>query len=171
MSCWCVSRSCRLYQDRGSFTSSSWCWSQPEVLCKGINGIQAQQPKLNLWCVCCMCRWVELRRKPPSERKLALLLYGFPPGVGATGTAALLNVPKSIEKMIAALQVRGGGSKGRCLIMKFGRGGGAGAREDGWLCNLGGGKGREQGKTIGYVMGGGGMGGLECSARQTGVCG
>ena len=66
----------------------------------------------DLWCTCLLraaslcCRWVELRRKPPSERKLALLLYGFPPGVGATGTAALLNVPKSIEKMIAALQVK-----------------------------------------------------------------
>jgi hypothetical protein len=39
------------------------------------------------------------------------MLYGFPPGVGATGTAALLNVPKSIENMIAALQVtRGAGT-------------------------------------------------------------
>ena len=25
---------------------------------------------------------------------MAMLLYGFPPNVGATGTAALLNVPK-----------------------------------------------------------------------------
>ena len=34
----------------------------------------------------CVCRW--------QERKVAVLLYGFPPGVGATGTAALLNVPQ-----------------------------------------------------------------------------
>jgi hypothetical protein len=52
------------------------------------------------------CRWVDLRRKPPSDRRLALLLYGFPPGVGATGTAALLNVPKSLENLIGALLVR-----------------------------------------------------------------
>jgi hypothetical protein len=29
-----------------------------------------------------------------QDRKVAMLLYGFPPNVGATGTAALLNVPK-----------------------------------------------------------------------------
>lgn len=33
------------------------------------------------------------------------MLYGFPPGVGATGTAALLNVPQSLEQLLAALQV------------------------------------------------------------------
>jgi magnesium chelatase subunit H len=49
---------------------------------------------------------VGLRRTPPSERRLALMLYGFPPGVGATGTAALLNVPQSLEQLLAALQVR-----------------------------------------------------------------
>jgi hypothetical protein len=32
-----------------------------------------------------------------------VLLYGFPPGVGATGTAALLNVPKSLERLVMAL--------------------------------------------------------------------
>jgi magnesium chelatase subunit H len=64
---------------------------------------------------------VELRRKPPSERKLALLLYGFPPGVGATGTAALLNVPKSIEKMIAALQVGLASERGGRGSLEVGR--------------------------------------------------
>ena len=38
---------------------------------------------------------------------MALLLYGFPPGVGATGTAALLNVPKSLERMLEQLQEQG----------------------------------------------------------------
>ena len=51
--------------------------------------------------------WVALRRKPPSERKVAVLLYGFPPGVGATGTAALLNVPKSLEAVLRALRDAG----------------------------------------------------------------
>ena len=41
---------------------------------------------------------------PLQERKLAMLVYGFPPGVGATGTAALLNVPKSLEHVLATLQ-------------------------------------------------------------------
>eukprot|EP00873_Tetraselmis_striata_P036146 jgi/Tetstr1/456410/TSEL_043144.t1 len=52
-------------------------------------------------------KWVELRRKPRHDRKLAVLLYGFPPGVGATGTAALLNVPKSLEHLLKALQAEG----------------------------------------------------------------
>lgn len=42
--------------------------------------------------------------QPPQERKIAILVYGFPPGVGATGTAALLNVPKSLEHTLAALK-------------------------------------------------------------------
>ena len=36
-----------------------------------------------------------------------MLVYGFPPNVGATGTAALLNVPKSLEKLLGALQEQG----------------------------------------------------------------
>ena len=40
-----------------------------------------------------------------QERRLAVLLYGFPPGVGATGTAALLNVPRSLAAMLNALKV------------------------------------------------------------------
>ena len=41
---------------------------------------------------------------PMQERKLAVLVYGFPPGVGATGTAALLNVPKSLERLLETLR-------------------------------------------------------------------
>ena len=38
---------------------------------------------------------------------MAVLVYGFPPNVGATGTAALLNVPKSLERLLAALRAQG----------------------------------------------------------------
>ncbi|XQQ06140.1 MAG: magnesium chelatase subunit H [Leptolyngbya sp. IPPAS B-1204] len=51
--------------------------------------------------------WISLRRKPPSERKLAIILYGFPPGYGATGTAALLNVPKSLVRLLQGLKQQG----------------------------------------------------------------
>ncbi|HAZ43841.1 MAG TPA: protoporphyrin IX magnesium chelatase, partial [Cyanobacteria bacterium UBA11371] len=51
--------------------------------------------------------WIELRQKPASERKVAILLYGFPPGYGATGTAALLNVPRSLLKLLQALKEQG----------------------------------------------------------------
>ncbi|MEL6401350.1 MAG: cobaltochelatase subunit CobN [Cyanobacteria bacterium J06626_4] len=51
--------------------------------------------------------WVSLRQQPVAERKLAIILYGFPPGYGATGTAALLNVPQSLLRLLQRLQAEG----------------------------------------------------------------
>ncbi|GAA6622662.1 magnesium chelatase subunit H [Scytonema sp. NUACC26] len=51
--------------------------------------------------------WINLRQKPVSERKIAIILYGFPPGYGAVGTAALLNVPRSLLKFLYALKEQG----------------------------------------------------------------
>lgn len=51
--------------------------------------------------------WVNLRQKPPSQRKIAIILYGFPPGYGAVGTAALLNVPRSLINFLTALKNQG----------------------------------------------------------------
>ncbi|MFN6568141.1 magnesium chelatase subunit H [Dendronalium sp. ChiSLP03b] len=51
--------------------------------------------------------WIALRQKPASERKIAIILYGFPPGYGAVGTAALLNVPRSLLKFLHALKDQG----------------------------------------------------------------
>lgn len=48
---------------------------------------------------------------PLPLAQVAVLLYGFPPGVGATGTAALLNVPKSLEVRVGA-GVGSGGARG-----------------------------------------------------------
>lgn len=42
-----------------------------------------------------------------QDRKVAILLYGFPPGVGATGTAALLNVPASLGNLLTQLHAEG----------------------------------------------------------------
>ena len=52
-------------------------------------------------------RWIALRKTPPAQRRLAIILYDFPPGYGATGTAALLNVPRSLIKFLQALQEQG----------------------------------------------------------------
>ncbi|NET56348.1 MAG: DUF3479 domain-containing protein [Symploca sp. SIO2E6] len=52
-------------------------------------------------------RWIALRQTPPENRKIAIILYGFPPGYGVTGTAALLNVPRSLVKFLQALQKQG----------------------------------------------------------------
>lgn len=51
--------------------------------------------------------WIALRRTPPSDRRIAIILYGFPPGYGAVGTAALLNVPQSLLKLLQALKAQG----------------------------------------------------------------
>lgn len=51
--------------------------------------------------------WVKLGQTPPCERKIAIILYGFPPGYGAAGTAALLNVPKSLLNFLHKLQAAG----------------------------------------------------------------
>ena len=48
--------------------------------------------------------WIDLATKPRDEVNLAVMLYGFPPCVGATGTAALLNVPKSLEGLLKRLK-------------------------------------------------------------------
>jgi magnesium chelatase subunit H len=51
--------------------------------------------------------WIQLRKTHPSQRKIAIILYGFPPGYGATGTAALLNVPRSLMNVLNALKEQG----------------------------------------------------------------
>ncbi|MGA1285268.1 MAG: magnesium chelatase subunit H, partial [Prochlorothrix sp.] len=51
--------------------------------------------------------WVKLRRLAAGDRKLAIVLYGFPPGYGATGTAALLNVPRSLMNLLQSLRNQG----------------------------------------------------------------
>ncbi len=51
--------------------------------------------------------WIALRRRPAAERRVAIVLYGFPPGYGATGTAALLNVPDSLLALLQAMAAQG----------------------------------------------------------------
>ncbi|MER3434269.1 MAG: magnesium chelatase subunit H [Leptolyngbya sp. ERB_1_1] len=52
-------------------------------------------------------QWIKLRQTPAEQRKIAILLYGFPPGYGAVGTAALLNVPRSLIKLLQAMKEQG----------------------------------------------------------------
>jgi len=49
-------------------------------------------------------RWVRLRRKPPQERRVAMVLYNYPPGLGRLGTAALLNVPATVHSLLTRLK-------------------------------------------------------------------
>lgn len=52
-------------------------------------------------------KWTALRRTPNVNKRIAIILYGFPPAVGATGTAALLDVPSSLVALLARLKAEG----------------------------------------------------------------
>ncbi|PXF40575.1 Magnesium-chelatase subunit H [Gracilariopsis chorda] len=52
-------------------------------------------------------KWIALKRKPNCEKRVAIIIYGFPPSIGATGTAALLNVPKSLSNILRRLHKAG----------------------------------------------------------------
>lgn len=54
-----------------------------------------------------VARMVALRRTPRSERRLAIVLFNFPPNAGATGTAAFLSVFASLYNTLGALQRAG----------------------------------------------------------------
>lgn len=50
---------------------------------------------------------VALRRGTPAERKVAIILYGFPPNAGAIGTAAYLSVFESLHNTLHAMAAEG----------------------------------------------------------------
>jgi magnesium chelatase subunit H len=51
--------------------------------------------------------WTSLKRTPTADKKIAISIYGFPPNVGAVGTAALLDVPKSFDNLFERLYKEG----------------------------------------------------------------
>jgi magnesium chelatase subunit H len=54
-----------------------------------------------------VARLVALRRAPAAERKLAIVLFNFPPNAGSTGTAAYLSVFESLHNTMTALKAAG----------------------------------------------------------------
>lgn len=52
-------------------------------------------------------RLARLRRSKPEDRKLAIVLFGFPPNAGAAGTAAYLDVFASLHNTLQALKGEG----------------------------------------------------------------
>ncbi len=51
-----------------------------------------------------IARLVSLRRRERAERRVAMVLFNFPPNAGATGTAAYLSVFASLFNMLRALR-------------------------------------------------------------------
>ncbi|MEM0900698.1 MAG: magnesium chelatase subunit H, partial [Pseudomonadota bacterium] len=54
-----------------------------------------------------VAKLVRLRRKPKSERRVATVLYNFPPNGGATGTAAYLSVFQSLFNTLKSMKAEG----------------------------------------------------------------
>ncbi len=54
-----------------------------------------------------VARMVALRRSQRAERRLAIVLFGFPPNGGSTGTAAFLGVYASLHNTLRALKGAG----------------------------------------------------------------
>ena len=54
-----------------------------------------------------VARWVQLRAKPHAQRRLAVVLFCFPPNAGNVGTAAMLAVFESLHNTLKALAAQG----------------------------------------------------------------
>ncbi|MEQ9261084.1 MAG: magnesium chelatase subunit H [Roseovarius sp.] len=54
-----------------------------------------------------VARQAHLRRSKAAERRLGIVLFGFPPNAGAAGTAAYLDVFRSLHNTLHALKARG----------------------------------------------------------------
>ncbi|ASQ91276.1 magnesium chelatase subunit H [Prosthecochloris sp. GSB1] len=52
-------------------------------------------------------KFSDLRTSPNSEKKVAFVVYDYPPGMGRKASAALLDVPKSLHRMLRKMQVEG----------------------------------------------------------------
>lgn len=51
--------------------------------------------------------WVRLRHRKNAEKRIAIVVYNFPPGLGKAGTAALLDVPASVVALLKRLRSEG----------------------------------------------------------------
>ena len=51
--------------------------------------------------------WARLRHTPPAERRIAFVLYNYPPGLGKLATAALLDVPASLHTILTHMRAAG----------------------------------------------------------------
>ncbi|EEW26216.1 magnesium chelatase subunit H [Rhodobacter ferrooxidans] len=54
-----------------------------------------------------VARLAALRRSEVAKRRIAIVLYGFPPNAGAVGTAAYLSVFESLHNMLHAMKAAG----------------------------------------------------------------
>ena len=51
--------------------------------------------------------WLKLKQKPNNEKRLAIIVYGYPPGEGNIGKAAYLDVFLSVKRLLERLKESG----------------------------------------------------------------
>ncbi|NTW48671.1 MAG: magnesium chelatase subunit H [Chlorobiales bacterium] len=52
-------------------------------------------------------KWTDLRKKKNKDKKLAVIVYDYPPGLGKKASAALLDVPRSVLEILRRLEKEG----------------------------------------------------------------
>ncbi len=52
-------------------------------------------------------RLLRLQERPPAEKKIAIVLFNFPPNLGNAGTAAYLNVFESLHRLLLEMKAAG----------------------------------------------------------------
>ncbi len=52
-------------------------------------------------------KWAALRHTPNRDKRIAFVVYDYPPGLGKKATAALLDVPRSLLNILRRLQAEG----------------------------------------------------------------
>ncbi len=77
--------------------------------CKGASDVKAMAPCPERVGVLAdkVARLAALRRSDVAERRVAIVLYGFPPNAGAVGTAAYLSVFESLHATLHAMAAEG----------------------------------------------------------------
>ncbi len=52
-------------------------------------------------------RWIELRKKPNKDKRIAIVIYNYPPGEENLGSCAYLDTFKSVERILERLEREG----------------------------------------------------------------
>ncbi|MCX7932823.1 MAG: cobaltochelatase subunit CobN, partial [Rhodovarius sp.] len=97
----------------GPITFGGRCGAAPGATpCPGCDGLRCAEnmvaePERAAMLARRVARLVDLRRKPRAERKVAVVLFSFPPNAGNIGSAAYLAVFESLWNLLRAMREAG----------------------------------------------------------------
>lgn len=73
------------------------------IKCKEVGPIDSRMGRI----VERVRRWLNLKHKSNAEKRVAIIVYGYPPGEKSIGSAAYLDTFKSVEKLLQELREKG----------------------------------------------------------------